>query len=97
MQVTFDLHQVPPEHRLPLRDTLLSALRGCAQGPRTVLTQLCLALSGLALQLPQWERVVPDMYDMFGRDAGTVSVLLEFLTVFPEELSGNTKIPVSVS
>lgn len=62
-----------------------------------MLTQLCLALSGLALQLPEWERVVQNMYDMFGTDPATVPVLLEFLTVFPEELSGNSKIPVSVS
>jgi transportin-3 len=62
-----------------------------------VLTQLCLALSGLALQLPAWERVVQNMYDLFGTDPASVPVLLEFLTVFPEELSGNSKIPVSVS
>jgi Exportin 1-like protein len=96
-QVTFDLSQVPVGHHLQLRDTLLTALRGCAQGPRTVITQLCLALAGLALQAPQWENVVQNMYDMFGRDPATVTVLLEFLTVFPEELSGNSKIPVSVS
>ena len=96
-QVTFDLNQVPAAHHLQLRDTLLTALRGCAQGPRTVITQLCLALAGLALQVPQWENVVQSMYDMFGRDPATVPVLLEFLTVLPEELSGNSKIPVSVS
>ncbi|KAF8508506.1 ARM repeat-containing protein [Gautieria morchelliformis] len=94
-KVTFDLAQVPGAHHLQLRDTLLAALRGCAQGPRTVVTQLCLALAGLALQVPQWENVVQNMYDMFGSDPATVPVLLEFLTVFPEELSGNSKIPVS--
>ncbi|KAF8584964.1 ARM repeat-containing protein [Ramaria rubella] len=94
-KVTFDMSQVPAAQLLPLRDTLITALRGCAQGPRTVITQLCLALSGLALQLPQWENVVQSMHDTFGRDPASVPVLLEFLTVFPEELSGNSKIPVS--
>ena len=61
-----------------------------------MVTQLCLALAGLALQVPQWKDVVPTMHEMFGRDPASVFVLLEFLTVFPEELSGNSKIPVSV-
>jgi len=41
---------------------------------------------------------VQDMVDMFGGGSGEgVPVLLEFLTVFPEELCENTKIPMSVS
>ena len=94
--MTFDLNQIPAAHLLPLRDTLIAVLQGCARGPRTVITQLCLALSGLALQVPQWENVVQSMHDTFGRDPASVPVLLEFLTVFPEELSSNSKIPVQV-
>ncbi|KIJ45201.1 hypothetical protein M422DRAFT_779110 [Sphaerobolus stellatus SS14] len=95
-KVTFDLSQVPQEQLIPLRDTILTALRQCAPGPKTVITQLCLALSGLALQLPQWDNPVQDMINTFGGGAGEgVPVLLEFLAVLPEELMENTKIPVS--
>lgn len=58
--------------------------------------QLCLAISGLALQVPAWERVVETLIDSFGRNPATVPTLLEFLTLLPEEVSGNTRIPISV-
>jgi transportin-3 len=59
--------------------------------------QVCLALSGLALQLPSWSNAVQSLIDKFGRNPTTVPVLLQFLTVFPEELASNSKIPVTVS
>jgi transportin-3 len=59
--------------------------------------QVCLALSGLALQLPNWSNAVQSMIDKFGRNPTTVPVLLQFLTLFPEELASNSKIPVTVS
>jgi transportin-3 len=60
-----------------------------------VITQLCLAISGLALQLPQWDNAVQTMIESFGTNPATVPVLLQFLTVLPEELSSNTRIPVT--
>ena len=82
---------------LPLRDTLLSALREYHSGPRTIVVQLSLAIAGLALQLPAWENVVQNMIDSFGRNPATVPTLLEFLTILPEEVNSNTRIPISVS
>lgn len=79
-----------------LRDTLVAALEKYHAGPRALLVQLCLALSGLALQLPAWANPVQDMIDTFGRNPATVPTLLQFLTVLPEELTGNTRIPVTV-
>lgn len=96
-QVTYDLHQVDPSHLLPLRDTLITALESYKSGPKTIITQLCLALSGFALQLPAWENALQTMVETFGTNPATVPVLLQFLTVLPEEVSGNTRIPVTVS
>lgn len=95
-KVTFDLEQLPMEAQLQLRDTLLHALEQSASGPRVVQTQLCLALAALALQMPEahWSRVVPGMIEKFGQSPLTVGVLLEFLTVLPEEVSTNHRIPV---
>ena len=60
--------------------------------------QLCLALAGLALQFPDWqETAVQSVIDRFGQTPATVPTLLEFLTVLPEEITGNTKIPLTVS
>jgi transportin-3 len=36
------------------------------------------------------------MIDSFGRNPETVPILLEFLTVLPEELNNNHKIPITV-
>lgn len=96
-KVTYDLHQLDPSHLPSLRDTLVAALEQCANGPKTIIIQLCLSLSGLALQFPSWRTPVQDMIDKFGRDPAFVPTLLEFLTVLPEEINGNTKIPISVS
>lgn len=63
-------------------------------------TQICLALSGLALQLkdgedPEWgDNVVGSMIERFGSDPSEVVTLLEFLTVLPEEVTMNQRIPV---
>ncbi|PKI85215.1 Nuclear import receptor [Malassezia vespertilionis] len=96
-KVTLDLEQLPAEAQLSLRDTLLDALQLYAQGPRVVQTQLCLALAALSLQLPEsvWPRVIPGMVERFGGKPETVGVLLEFLSVLPEEVSTNHRIPVS--
>lgn len=96
-QVTYDLNQIDLENLPPLRDTLVAALEHYQNGPRTIIVQLCLALSGLALQLPSWTNAIPSLIESFGRNPLTVPLLLQFLTVLPEELCTNTKIPVTVS
>ncbi|WFD30101.1 Nuclear import receptor [Malassezia sp. CBS 17886] len=92
----FDLEELPDDARVALRDTLLHALTMYARGPRVVQTQLCLALAALALQMPDglWPRVVPAMVERFGAQPETVGVLLEFLSVLPEEVSMNHRIPI---
>lgn len=95
-QVTYDLNQVEPANLMSLRDTLLTTLQMYHTGPRTIIVQLCLAISGLALQLPGWSNAVDTMIDTFGRNPVTVPTLLQFLTLLPEELNTNNKIPVTV-
>ncbi|KAI0320348.1 ARM repeat-containing protein [Amylostereum chailletii] len=94
-KVTYDLHQVSENNLFSLRDTLVAALEAYKGGPKTIITQLCLALSGLAIQLPTWGNAVQTMIETFGNNAVTVPVLLEFLIVLPEELNSNIKIPIT--
>lgn len=61
-----------------------------------MLVQISLALSGLAIQMKEWDDAVPSLIEGLGRNPVTVSALLQFLTVLPEEISGNTRIPISV-
>ncbi|PPQ73527.1 hypothetical protein CVT26_010338 [Gymnopilus dilepis] len=94
-KVTYDLNQMTPENVLALRDTLLGALETYHAGPRTIIVQLSLAIAGLALQLPSWENPVQSLIDSFGRNPAMVPTLLEFLTLLPEEINSNTRIPIS--
>jgi len=96
-KVTYDLQQVNQQDLPALRDTLLAALERYHSGPRSIVVQLCLALAGIALQMPTWLDAVQTMTDSFGRNPATVPTLLQFLTLLPEELNSNTKIPVTVS
>lgn len=96
-QITYDLEQLPTEQLLPLRDSLLSALRSFAQGPRVILTQICIALADMALQLSpaQWNDPVASMIDQFGKEPQMAAALLEFLQVLAEEYNSNFKIKVA--
>lgn len=94
--MTYDLHQVDSANLPTLRETLLTALQTYHTGPRTIIVQLCLAVAGLSLQLPSWENPVQTMIDTFGRNPVTVPILLQFLTLLPEELNTNTRIPITV-
>ncbi|KAI0274761.1 ARM repeat-containing protein [Gloeopeniophorella convolvens] len=94
-KVTYDLAQVDPAQLFGLRDTIIAALEHFQDGPRAIILQLSLALSGLALQLPAWTNAVEGLIERYGQNPSMVPVLLQFLTVLPEELYSNTKIPVT--
>lgn len=72
------------------------ALPTAPAGSKAILTQLCLALADLALQMPEWTNVVQGMIERFGKEPGTVVVLLRFLGSLAEE-SLNTRLPRLVS
>ncbi|WFD33743.1 Nuclear import receptor [Malassezia cuniculi] len=95
-KITFDLEQLPQDSYPGLRDMLLHALAMYADGPRVIQTQLSLSLAALAIQCDEnvWPNVVPDMISRFGGSPGTVGVLLEFLSVLPDEVCSNHRIPI---
>ncbi|ESK97988.1 mrna transport regulator [Moniliophthora roreri MCA 2997] len=94
-KVTYDLNQIDQSQLPGLRDTLLGALEKYQSGPRAIVVQLCLALAGLALQYPGWQDAVQTIIATFGSNPQTVPVLLQFLTLLPEELHTNSKIPIT--
>ncbi|KAJ7071120.1 armadillo-type protein [Mycena amicta] len=95
-KVTYDLSQVDPANLPGFRDTLVAALENHHTGPRTIIVQLCLAIAGLALQFPAWSPMaVQFMITHFGRNPSTVPALLQFLTILPEEVNNNHRIPIT--
>ncbi|CAO3658469.1 unnamed protein product [Umbelopsis ramanniana] len=94
-KITFDLKELDESARVSLRDSLLSLLSGyAATGPQVINTQLCLSLAILAMQMPAWKNVVAQFVELFGNSADTIPTLLEFLTVLPEEVNNNNRIPI---
>lgn len=75
----------------------MTAIQQYASGPRVVLIQICLALSSFVLQYPEWDNPVADLVASLGQQPSTVPALLEFLTVVAEEITTNSRIPISVS
>ena len=63
---------------------------------KPVVTQLCLALADIAIQLDTWANPTLEMIQLLGASTGHVMYLLEFLSYLPEEVSGNYNIPIEV-
>jgi transportin-3 len=84
-KISYDLHQVPGESRLELKNSLIGLLK--TKQPRPVAVQLSIALADLALQVLAWKNVVQEMVESFGNSSNTMPCLLEFLKVLPEEAS----------
>ena len=54
--------------------------------PPVIATQLCLALSDLALQMGTWKNAAQDMIQRYASDVKNLHFLVELLTVLPEEV-----------
>ncbi|KAI0235606.1 Nuclear import receptor, partial [Massospora cicadina] len=73
--------------RFSLRDSLLEAISSFKDGPPAILTQLCLGLASLVIQLVEWHDAVPHLIRQWGQAAAMRGALLQFLTVLPQEVN----------
>lgn len=96
-QITYDIHQLPRDALLALRDSIISLLVNYRTGARPIRTQLCVCLAGLALQMLEWKDVINLLVTALGNDVQSSIVLLEFLTVLPEEVGDGRKVSLTVS
>ncbi|KAI9013361.1 armadillo-type protein [Phycomyces nitens] len=94
-KVTYDLRDLDHLGQIDLRDSLVDLLWVSISGPKVITIQLCLAVADLAIQITSWEYPVQDIMQKFGKSPEAYIVLLEFLKVLPEELSGNSRLPLS--
>lgn len=89
------MHQLPQQNKLELRNSLVALLISYKTGPKLIVTQLCLALANLAIQLTDWKNAIAEVVTSCGNDASSAPIVLEFLKVLPEEASDIKKIPLS--
>lgn len=84
-KVQHNLSELPEEARVSLRDSLVAHLSGdMPETSQPILTQLCLALADLALQMPSWQNCTSDLIKSFSNKNNIA--LLEILTVLPQEI-----------
>lgn len=87
-KISYDLHQVPIESRLELKNSTISLIKvNSTNRSKVIAVQMSVALADLALQLLQWKNVMQEMVREFGHIPTMMPFLLEFLKVLPEELS----------
>jgi transportin-3 len=89
-KIEFDLLQLPNQANADLQLSLIQLLKQ-QNITKMIRTQLCLALVDLALQMDSWLDPVSQMVTDFAAPY-LRPVLLEFLSLLPEELYGNRKI-----
>lgn len=82
-------HELPTDVHVSLRNSLLEHLSQINESTNSVIvTQLCVALADLALQMPSWSKPVLDLLSKFSNT--NIFPLLEVLTVLPEELDSRS-------
>ncbi|KAI9726569.1 MAG: Nuclear import receptor [Chrysothrix sp. TS-e1954] len=91
-KITYDLNQLPRNTLPQLRSSLLSLLSSVAAGPKPIRTQLCVCLAILAVQMTEWKNVLQSVVDTLGKDPQSITCMLEFVHVLPEEVTEGRKI-----
>lgn len=88
-KVQHNLSELPAEALTSLRDSLVAHIESTSPDTSSaILTQLCLALSDLALQMPSWQNCINDLIKSFSNKNDYA--LLEILTVLPQEIDSSS-------
>ncbi|EFY92717.1 Importin-beta domain containing protein [Metarhizium acridum CQMa 102] len=94
--ITYDLTtQVPPSELPALRSQILLLLKHFAAGPKPIRVQLCVCLAILAIQMKDWNDVLPSVVQSLGDSPESHACILDFLRVLPEEVTEGRKITLS--
>ncbi|XP_018403619.1 PREDICTED: transportin-3 [Cyphomyrmex costatus] len=90
-KIQLSFHELPQEAHISLRDSLIEHISQINEHTNSaIVTQLCLALADLALQMSSWQKPVVDLINRFGGNAANLWPLLEIMTVLPEEVNSRS-------
>ncbi|KAF7379433.1 transportin-3 [Vespula maculifrons] len=90
-KIQLSFHELPLEAHTSLRDSLMEHISQINEHTNSaIVTQLCLALAALALQMSSWQKPVIDLINRFGRTSSSLWPLLEIMTVLPEEVKSKS-------
>ncbi|EGX90341.1 Armadillo-type fold domain containing protein [Cordyceps militaris CM01] len=95
-KITYDLSTQVPATELPaLRNQILLLLKEFAVGPKPIRVQLCVCLAILAIQMKDWNDVLPSVVQSLSDSPESHACILDFLRVLPEEVTEGRKITLS--
>ncbi|KAK9459739.1 armadillo-type protein [Lipomyces oligophaga] len=94
-KIIYDMHQLPDADKQQLCSSVMNLLVSYKNGPKIIVTQLCLSLANLAIQMIQWSSPIEQVILACGNDSTSIPIILEFLKVLPEEAGDVRKIPLS--
>lgn len=87
-KIQFAFHELPLESHQSLRDSLLKhCTKINLETKNTIVTQLCLALADLFVQMASWKGGLSSLIQEFGNNTHHWTFLVEFLSVLPEEIN----------
>lgn len=88
-KIQLSFHELPAHAHAPLKDSLLQHVDGVDETTSAIIvTQLCLALADLILQMPEWKDAVPELMARYATNRPFA--LLQVLVVLPEEVNSRT-------
>lgn len=86
-KIQFFFHELPTSSHESLKSSILNhCTKITLETPQVIVTQLCLALADLCLQLSSWDNPVLDLINRFGILEANWTFLLEVLSLIPEEM-----------
>lgn len=95
-KLTYDLAtQVSPSELPALRSQILLLLKHFAAGPKPIRVQLCVCLAILAIQMKDWNDVLPSVVQSLSDTPESHACILDFLRVLPEEVTEGRNISLS--
>ncbi|XP_014673876.1 PREDICTED: transportin-3-like [Priapulus caudatus] len=90
-KVQYCFHELPQAAHQSLRDSLLEHINNVSESTNHIIvTQLCLAIVDLALQMVTWKNAAHELIQRFGGNPHHVPLLLDILKFLPEEVNSRS-------
>eukprot|EP00833_Pecoramyces_ruminatium_P002145 jgi/Orpsp1_1/1176177/evm.model.c7180000056661.1 len=96
-KILYDLKQLDDATKQSLINSLFELLHIYRNGPKIIITQLCISIADLSILIKSWDNPIQQLLELFSNNQEMVTCLLEFLTVLPEEILYNENIPMEIS
>ena len=85
-KVENSFHEIPAEARISLRDSILEHFTNLDSSQRQIVTQICITLADLMVQMPEWQNAIPSLMERFG--ASEKARIRLFITIWMVNFQG---------